>query len=277
VATQKLTKQQLKKPDEFLTWGSKAMEFVAGNAWMVGAGALVTLLLIASVFGWLHNRDVRELEASGKLAAGDKILQGNTQTFQGMRIPGLTEPSDDDLKKAVAIFDEVAKDYPGSKAERRAHLLAGDAYLKMKAWDDSAAAYDKASGGDAVDRYYAMSGRGHALEGKGAFDDAAGAYRKIADDKSSNFLRDQASLDLARVLVAAGKKDEARDVLGKFAVEFPDSQWKDDAAAKLADLGPAPTPAATPAAVAGTNASASTTSAVMPAMTANPPMPGASH
>ena len=91
---------------------------------------------------------------------------------------------------------------------------------------------------------------GHAYEAKGANDQAAGAYRRLSDDAQAMF-RDVATLDLARVLVASGKQEDAKAILADFANDFPDSAMKTQATSKLAALGGTPAPAVTPAAAPG--------------------------
>lgn len=241
-----LTKQELKAPDEFHTLGNRAAAFAAKNPAMAIVAALVPLLVVGGIFAMSQQSEQREVAAASKLFAGEKLLapEGSGQ-MKGLRIPGFSDPKPDDLRGAIGVFQDVAREFPGSKAERRAHLLAGDSYLTLKDYDGAVKEFEAASGaGTEMERYYALSGKGHALEGKQAWDDAAGAYRRIVDD-ATMLNRDLAALDLSRVLVKAGKPDDAKAVLGKFGTDFPNSAMKSDADAKLAALGGTPAPVAT--------------------------------
>lgn len=246
--TTKLDKHELKQPDEFVSWGTRAAHYAAENAFLVLGGVVVSLLLIASVFGWMHNRGEREVEASQALYAGEKMLKGDMKgmaQLRGLGLAGLSDPKPEELKKAIAEFDKVASDYAGTKTARRAKALAGDTYMELEDWDNAAKSYEQAVGGTPIEKYYAISGMGHAYEAKGAHDQAAGAYRRLADDAQATF-RDVATLDLARVLAASGKQEEAKTLLADFANDFPDSALKTQAATKLAALGGTPAPAKAP-------------------------------
>lgn len=246
--TTKLDKRDLKTPDEFLTLGSRAAQYVAENAAMVIGGTLVVLLLIAAGFGWIHQQHLREVEASARLFEGDQLLGGSDANARllGMSFP--TTVSDESRRKALEAFEQVAKDYPGSAGARHARLKMGDVRLDLGEYDAAIAEYEQAvPGGSKEDVYYAQNGIGHALEAKQAWDDAAAAYRRVVDD-DRQVMRDIATLDLARVLIRAGKNEEARALLSTFGEKFPESSLKDDATKELTKVGgPVPTPAASPA------------------------------
>ena len=50
VAKKRITKKDLKKPDEFVTWGSRAMDYVTARKTYIGLGALVLALVVLAVF-----------------------------------------------------------------------------------------------------------------------------------------------------------------------------------------------------------------------------------
>jgi len=247
-----LTKQELKQPDEFQHWGQAAFDFAQKNVALVIAAVLVPLVAVGAVFAMNQQRDQREVEAAAKLYEGEAKAFPD-KGVAGFRIPGLSDGKPEDVKAAIATFEQVAQTYPGTKAERRAHLLAGDASLQLKDYDAAAKHYEQAVGGTTMEQYYALSGRAHALEAKEAWDDAAAGYKKIVDDPSL-VNRDIATMDLARVYAASGKVDLAKDVLAKFGTDFPNSALKSSSEQKLAELGGAPAPAASSTAAAGPTA-----------------------
>ena len=232
--TSKIDKKDLKTPDEFLSWGSRAANYVAANSVMVIGATLLVLVAIAGLFGWLHAQKEREVEAAGKLFEGEKILAGGGGLF-GVQLPGMVK--DEDKKKAIEVFERVAREYEGTNTGRRARLLAGDTQLQLGEHDAALASYEAAlSGAGAVEEFYARNGIAHAHEAKGSLDAAASAYRQIVDDESLS-MRDVAALDLARVLRRNGKTDEARDLLSGFATKFPESVLKSDAEKELLKVG----------------------------------------
>ncbi len=240
-----MDKKELKKPDEFVSWGTHAARYAADNAVVVVGGAILVVALIASFFGWMHRRDARELEAAGALYSAEKLLKPQEQQpFPGMRIPGLNEPKKEDVLTAIGKLDEVAVAYPGTKAALRAKAKAGDAYVQLEQWEDAVKSYEAAIGGSAVDRAYALNGAAHARERLGKYEDAAVTYRRLADDPEG-FGRDLAALDLARVLEKGGNKSAAIQILSKFPTDYPDSTMKSDAERRLSALGGSPVATAT--------------------------------
>lgn len=235
-----MDKKELKQPDEFVTWGGRAARFAAENAAIVVGGALLGVVLVAAFFGWLQRRDAREIEAAGVLYAAEKLIEmPENEMFRGMKLPGITEPNPEDMKAAITKLDEVLAQYPSTKAALRARAKQGDLHMELEQWDEAIAAYEKAIGGTAVERYYALNGAAHARERKADHDGAATTYRRIVDDPGA-FGRDLATLDLARALEKAGKKDAAIQVLSQFATDFPESPLKPDADRRLGALGGAP-------------------------------------
>jgi tetratricopeptide (TPR) repeat protein len=233
--TTKLDKRDLKTPDEFMNWGSRAAQYVAENAAFVIGTTIVLLLVIAGGFGWMHQQKQREVEASGKLYEAEKLLAGDGGSMFGMVLPGTVK--DEDKRKAIEVLDKVAADYDGLAAARRARLKAGDVHLELGEYDAAIAAYEKALPGAASEEiFYAQSGMGRAYESKKAWDDAASAYRKIVED-DLGVMRDLATLDLARVLIKSDKKEEARVLLSSFGEKFKDSSLKNDAEKELARVG----------------------------------------
>jgi predicted negative regulator of RcsB-dependent stress response len=244
--TTKLDKHDLKAPDEFLSTGSKVAAYVAENAAMVIGGVLLALVAIAAGFGWLHQQQVREIEASGKLFAGEKILQSDDpMRMFGMALPSAADA--EDKKKAIEAFDKVATEYAGSAAARRARLRSGDVYLELGEYDSAITSYEQAlNGAGPEETFYARNGIAHSQEAKQAWDDAIATYRKLVDDESLT-MRDVATVDLARVLIRAGKNDEARELLSAFSTKFPESSLKDSAEKELAKVGgPIATPTTAP-------------------------------
>ena len=236
-----LTKQDLKQPDEFITWGTKAAEFAQKNIAIVVIAALIPLVGVGSIFMMSYQKNQREMEAAGKLFAAEQKSQ--PKAVMGFRLPGMGGQKPEDVRASIGMFDDVAKEYPGTKAERRAHLLAGDAAFSLEDWDTAVREYDAANDGTPLERYYALTGKAHSLEGKKAWDDAISSYKKILDD-SAIVNRDLAAIDLARVYETAGKNDDAKTLLAKFDADFPNSAMKATADARLAELGGSPAPAA---------------------------------
>jgi tetratricopeptide (TPR) repeat protein len=125
-----------------------------------------------------------------------------------------------------------------TRAGALAALAKGDAHLKLGEWDAAAAAYQAylaaAPRADAF-RFGALEGLALVEEGKGNADAAVAAYARLSAEVPAQ--SDRADLAKARVLSAAGKKDEARKLLATFAETHKASPLAGEASDRLAKLG----------------------------------------
>lgn len=213
--TEKLTKKDLKGPDEFLTSLGRAVEWGKENlrTLLLGAGAAVVLVVL--VFGttayrnweegsatsdlWPHINRVREFMASSE--AGDKEkLQLLDQALQV------------NLQKAPRSLASVyARYYLGSLAfDRGEYDLAASRFRE-------ALSIGK---GDGTLLYLLRLGVAQSLEGKGDFAAAGNAYREALAGMGGE-LSLQAKMGEARCLLATGKRTEAASLLKEILTANP--------------------------------------------------------
>lgn len=237
----KKRKEEAEKPDPFLALGLKALEYARNNVATVVFGGLVVVGGVSLALYWPQLEKQRELDASRGLYEADKILEA-ASPMAGLSF-AFSEPSAEDLEKAVGIYEKVAQEHSGTAASRRALLSLGDAYMKLAEQSNRQEAADyQQKAADAYqravarvspeERYYALNGLGSAREAQEDFAGAADAYRQIVDDTEVAY-RDTAALDLARVLALGGRSGEARAVLESFEQDYPSSSLKETAKVRL--------------------------------------------
>jgi tetratricopeptide (TPR) repeat protein len=136
-------------------------------------------------------------------------------------------------RAALEAARRVRSVHPGSRAAATAALVEGDALLDLGEWDKAIAAYrsylSKAPSDDSL-RFAALFGLAHGEEGKGDLEAASKAYQDAA---AIDAFKDRATLERARVLAEAGKKDEARKALQGIGKSSP---LRAEAAQQLARL-----------------------------------------
>ncbi len=192
-----------------------------------------------------YARRALEAGAAGfvvKHSAASELLAAMGGEISSVPLPGLPGPfyptEEAKQRAVVTAAEQVMGEHGGTPAAALAALAAGDAHLRLKEWDAAKAAYERflsgAAKGDSL-RFGALEGLGLAEEGKGNLDGAAQAYGRLGREVPS--FADRADLDRARVLVAAGKTAEAKDLLAKFSDAHKDSQLTAEAAERLARLG----------------------------------------
>jgi tetratricopeptide (TPR) repeat protein len=234
-----LSRKDMKEPDQFQAAAGEAASWLTGHRRQstLIAGAAVAVLVAALVVSWLRDRSA---QAAG--AALSAVYKAAGAELSPVPLPGVSGPFfASDAERQKAVVDAAAKalaDHGSSRAGALAALAKGDAHLKLGEWDAAAAAYQAylatAPKDDAL-RFGALEGLALVEEGKGNGEAALAAYARLAAEVPG--LADRADLAKARLLAAAGKKDEARQLLAGFGEAHKGSALAGEASERLAKLG----------------------------------------
>jgi tetratricopeptide (TPR) repeat protein len=138
----------------------------------------------------------------------------------------------------VAEADKVLASHGVGRTTLLAVLTRANALFSLQQWDPAAAAYEQylqEAGKDDSLRFAALENLGMVAEAKGDLPGAAKAFERMAQETPA--YADRADLDRARVLAAAGKVDDARQLLVKFAESHKDSALLSQASMQLGRLG----------------------------------------
>ena len=233
-----MSRKDMREPDRFQVVANQAANWLAARkkqVTLIGGAALVVVAVVAVVATVQSSR----AEAAG--TATSALLETVAAPVMAKAPEGAsyrTFPSDEAKQKAiVAEADGLLSAYGAGRAAL-ALLVKADALYALKDLDAAAAGYEaflRAAPKDDSLRFGALDGLGLVAEAKGDLDGAGKAYERMAQDAPG--FADRADLERARVLAAAGKKDEARQLLAKFAEAHKDSALSGLAAQRLADLG----------------------------------------
>jgi TolA-binding protein len=267
---EKLSRKELKQPDAFMKAGSVARSWFQENVRTVVIVAAVERLqpLVGVTADYLHDRS--EEEASRDLGERLKALErpiSETATTTGDDAPFKSAQERDE---AVAkSMDELRAKHGGTRAARTAVLIAGDAQLRLKKYDEAMkgfAEYAKDAHPDEPLRAAALEGQGYAHEGKGELDQALAAYEGLERENKSDFLAGMGLYHRGRILTLQNKKEDAAKTFTDLAAAHPGSQAAKLAQERLGELKaqgvaiPEP-PAPKPAAGAGADAAGAGTDA----------------
>jgi tetratricopeptide (TPR) repeat protein len=234
-----LTRKDMKEPDKFQQAATQAASWIAARRRRVvaigaAAVAVVVLVAIASAI------QTRRAEQAG--AAGADLMSIVSAEVSAVPLPGFPGPffkTDAEKQRAIVqAAERVMVDHGGTPTASLAALAAGNAHLKLGEWDAAKAAYERylaSAGKDDSLRFGALEGIGLAEEGKGTLDAAAAAFDRLGREVPA--FADRADLDRARVLAAAGKASEAKELLAKFPERHKESQLGAEASERLARLG----------------------------------------
>jgi tetratricopeptide (TPR) repeat protein len=232
-----LTRREMKGPDKFQVAAAEAAEWAVKRQKVIAAAAVGLLLVAALVVGVMAWLDGRKAAAGGELYHAADVASGEISTVP---LPGIDRPvfptQEAKYRAQVAAAEQVKNEHGGTRAATTAALLEGNARLGLKEWDAAAAAFQRyLAEAPATDelRFGAFDGLARAQEAKG---DLAAAEKTWEQAAGIGFFKNRATLERARVLAKAGKKDEAKKALESIAKDAP---LAPEAQEKLSRLGAA--------------------------------------
>jgi tetratricopeptide (TPR) repeat protein len=218
----KISRKELKQPDEFQTVFETAALFFELHMTEVLLGAAALLVIVAIALSFFYYEARRGRAASARFDQALSDLQG-----------GKYEAAEKELTSLAA--DESYR-----AVGRLANLYLANAYLAQK---------EPAKARDALLRYLAEDDasvfRGAALddlavtyEELGDYKQAEATYRRASEIEGPEQAR--AALGMARMLQKQGKRDEAIAVYRDFLAQHPYAQERTLVMETLAQLGVAP-------------------------------------
>jgi predicted negative regulator of RcsB-dependent stress response len=218
-------KELLKGTDEFLTFSSKAINFITTHLRELKyAGFTIAILVVAYLGVTTYLRYVNK--------NGQNAYNTAYQTLTKEMKP---DANPDNLRKSEELFNKVTDDYGLSKVARLA--LPQIAYLKFldKKYDEAIVLYrkflDKVSGNT---EYELMANLALAacFEAKGDLKTAMETLIPVVEIPDNSF-REPAMLSLARLYRLDNRPEKAREILNEFVEQHADSPLLPFAKAQL--------------------------------------------
>ena len=218
-------KELLKGTDEFLTFSSKAVNFITTHLRELKyAGFAIAIIVVAYLGVTTYLRYVNK--------NGQNAYNTAYQTLTKEMKP---DANPDNLRKSEELFNKVTDDYGLSKVARLA--LPQIAYLKFldKKYDEAIVLYrkflDKVSGNT---EYELMTNLALAacFEAKGDLKTAMETLIPVVEIPDNSF-REPAMLSLARLYRLDNKPEKAREILNEFVEQHADSPLLPFAKAQL--------------------------------------------
>jgi len=227
----RLTRRDLKGPDEFITTFGRAVDWCKENRTKVAAGAIGVVVIVALALGtraylqWDENKSSRDLWPM--LNRAQALLQSSPAA----------DPSQ--LAAVEQSLQEHAGRHPGTRSTVYSLYYLGSIAFSRGNYDLAITQFRAgiATGKDAgILRYLLRQAIATSLEAKGDFAAAAAAYRD-AGAAADGEMKNHSRLGEARVLGLAGKKTEAAALYRLILQETPDSPLRELVEIKLAQIG----------------------------------------
>ncbi len=235
--TPALSRKDMREPDRFQNVANQAAAWLAARKKLIAlaGGAVAVVVIAAGIVSSLQTSKARETE----LALAKVLRTANAMVLDVPKpAPGTFKTEAEKQKAVVAEADKLIADRGLNRTTVLAVLAKANAHYALEEWDAAAAAYEQflkeTSKEDSL-RFLALRNLGLVAEAKGDLPASAQAFERMAKDAPA--FADRADLDRARVLAAAGKVDEAKQILTKFAEVHKDSPLQREASEQLAKVG----------------------------------------
>lgn len=219
----KITRKELKQPDEFMSFVESAQAFFFANLRQVIISAVVVAVAIAIAFGtYLYER------------RGDRLAG---EQFYG----ALNALNAKQYKIAEDQFARLAESEPRRRVGKLARFYLGCTYLDENDLPHARDAFVAfvADEHDSTFANLALTNLGVIYERMGDYAKAAGAYQQASSIAGPEQVR--AQLGVGRMLAKQGQKDAAIAVYRAFLSAHPFAQQRQEVIESLAALGASPT------------------------------------
>ncbi len=218
----KITRKELKQPDEFQSFVANAQTFLLENLQQVIVSASIVL-------------------AAGALAVGIYYYEVHRDVVAGDRFySAIGELNRKNYKQAEIDFEKLAHDEPGREVGKLARFYLGSAYFQEGQLEKARNAL-VAYAPDAKDDLFASMAYmdlGVIYEKMGDLKKAQGAYAQAASIPGPE--QPHASLQVARLMAVQGDKAGAIQAYQRFLTANPFARDRQPVIEALADLGATP-------------------------------------
>jgi tetratricopeptide (TPR) repeat protein len=251
-----ISKKELRQPDEFVTFwtraGEQATRFASERrrALIVGATMLATVIAGSVIFSGVSEQ--RAARATAALVRIEKIAAADLRPDGAPAAnPDGTPVADDGIPrfKTEKERDESAlKELDGFLAgsagplSNEARLERGPLLLALGRAPEAIETYQRVLG-DALDprlKFLAREGLGYAQEAKGDLDAAVATFAMLDEDaavfKGADFYADRALFHKARIAELRGNAEDAKKIYKEVLDKNPTTSLRDEITNRLAVL-----------------------------------------
>lgn len=238
-ATKKITRKEIKQPDEFITLSTRGFEFARKHTRELVIGIACALLVGLAFWAWSIYSDKREVKASNMLLQAQTLLQPNpdeTEAAQTATSEG--RPDSEAAGKAIALLQDVVDNYRHTEANGLARILLGEQDYKEGNYDAAIATYEgylKKTGRKPELTAMAQEGVAYSYEAKGDFSQALSYYEKLSRTTLAT-AQGWGYLGMARCYEKLGELQKAVDAYRALLTEYPQHPKAAEARANIARI-----------------------------------------
>ena len=213
MAKRKIKRKESKKPDEFITFSAKVLEWCSDNlriVYGVAGGCALLLVIVGAVFVFKASREAKASDLYQKALA-----------LYPTGSPGGNNLSE--YNQATAALEEVQKRYGSTVVATTALVDLGNIYFEQGAYDKTILCYHDFL--QRTDRSHPLHDRvlvslGETYEAKESYEDALKIYQLLVKEGAPVY-QVQVQLYLGRVYEAMGDKNKAMVHYDNYLNESP--------------------------------------------------------
>jgi tetratricopeptide (TPR) repeat protein len=224
VAKRRITKKQLREPDEFITVGAKAMKYTMAHLTYIGLGVLLLAAIIVALVLWRQHQAASEDMAFTLLGRGIALYQ-----------------QEEKREEALPLFTELINDYPGTTAGKVALLYRGRSYMLQQDYDQAIEDFTlflKRSSQPFL-RVIALNALGNSYSAKGEYQQAIDNFQRVIAS-GDEWLKPYVLLQMGMCWEKLGEKKKAVEAYQESLKLSPPPPWGTLASLRLKKLGGAP-------------------------------------
>lgn len=196
----KLTKKELKEPDEFQTFTMKFLQYVSENRNKFYLAGVIILVAVVAVGGYAFYENRYEAKAAEQYA----VAADTAATGQGRENP-----------QALQTYEDLVRLYPRSAVAPLAHYHLGNLLYEKGEYDRAVEEYEKfiatSEGKDGFLVALAYYGIGYCHESRKEYPKAGEAYERAAGKSGDTAFRAVMERNVGRIYEAMGDTEKARE------------------------------------------------------------------
>jgi TolA-binding protein len=238
----KVSRKKIKRPDEFLTYSDRVLNYVSANkniAYGVVSGVILVIVAINLInYTIKTNRAKADMLMSEAFAAMQTPLAGQ---LKGSKTYANDKQRNED---AISKLNEVVKKFSDSEAGLEARYRLGEAYFANGDFKSSLTAYDdflkQLKSKPAPASYLEFStylGMGKCYYAQGEYQKAVESFQKVLDAKeAASAYKPESLLGTARARISLKQYDQANTSLQELIKTYPGSVYDQLANLELAKI-----------------------------------------
>lgn len=216
----RITRKEIKQPDEFITTSVRVLNFAQENkqTLMIVVGSVVAVFILTVLM--VQRSSSLEKKASNLLSEGAAAY---SELITAEIVPGFER--DESLRELIPVFEGVVDQYSGTASALQALQYIGQIRYHLGEYEEAAAAYDKAASKKGLTgevRGLVLQGLGYCREQMGDYQGAVESFQKIIDEKIG-FLVEYAYFDIARNYELGDDLTRAVETYRTILLEVPNS------------------------------------------------------